>query len=152
VYTPEIFAKVVWRDVESSHAEQRILLADDDELISVVGLYPRIASIDGQNVKVTGIGGVMTHPEKRGAGNGSLIMHHAREFMRGQGDIAYAVLFCEPHNVTFYEKLGWSIFPGDVFAEQRGKNNRYDIMHTMMLPLSEEIPNGGTFQTNGLPW
>lgn len=152
VYTPDVLANIVWRDVESSYAEQRILLFDDDALISVVGLYPRDALLNNQSIRVTGIGGVMTHPKQRASGHGSRAMNHAREVITQKGDAAFAVLFCEHHNVAFYESLGWTIYSGDVTTEQRSKQIKYDIMHTMMLPISSDIPNGGTFNTNGLPW
>src|SRR5579862_7969173 len=97
VYTPEVMADVPWRDVVWAHADHRVLAWDDsDELVSHVGVFLREGTSDGENVRIGGIGGVMTLPSARGRGYASSAMRAAQEFLRTPCSCDFAVLFCEP--------------------------------------------------------
>ena len=149
-YPPETMATVIWRDVVWSHADMRVVVHGEGGLVCHVGLYFREATLDGTSVRISGIGGVMTSPRVRRAGLASSAMQRASDVMREQGT-DFGLLFCESHNVPFYEHLGWRIFPGDVFCEQPTSRIRFDMMHTMVLPL-RLMPTGRVIDLCGLPW
>jgi aminoglycoside 2'-N-acetyltransferase I len=149
-YPPDVMADIVWRDVVWAHAYIRILVRDADRTLCHVGLYSRDGK-DGEATRyVGGVGGVMTAPSARGRGHASGAMRLAAEMMKHQGR-DFGLLFCEPHNVAFYELLGWAIFDGDVFCEQPSGRIKFDMMPVMVLPLRCS-PRSRVIDLCGLPW
>jgi len=149
-YPPEVMATVIWRDVTWAHADKRFFARLDGEAVCHAGLYLREAKDGPREVFLGGIGGVMTLPEARRHGCAGQVMRAAAEAMKGEG-CDFGLLFCEPHNVAFYERLGWRIYRGEVFCEQPAGRIRFDIMHTMILPVVSE-PQSLAIDLCGLPW
>ena len=150
VYPPKALATVVWRDVAWAHADRRVFARLDGRDVCHVGLYFRRAKHAGSAISIGGVGGVMTLPEARGRGCASAAMRRAELALQEQG-CDFGLLFCEPHNVRFYEKLGWSMFGGEVICEQGGRTVTFDIMHAMVLPW-RRAPRGAAIDLCGLPW
>jgi aminoglycoside 2'-N-acetyltransferase I len=149
VYSPEVMAKVVWRDVVWAHADKRVLVWLEDRVVGHAGLFRREGLSSGASAHIRGIGGVMTSISARGKGIASAAMAHAAQLMRDEG-ADFGLLFCEPHNVKLYERLGWRVFEGEVFCEQPPARIRFDIMPAMILPL-RTMPHG-MIDLCGLPW
>ncbi len=149
-YPPEAMAKVIWRDIVWAHADRRVVVHGEGEIVCHVGIYFREGTLDGAPVRIAGIGGVMTSPRVRRAGHAGNAMGLAVDVMR-EHEIDFGLLFCEPHNVPLYEHLGWRIFPGGVYCKQPSGCIHFDMMHTMVLPLRLS-PEGGTIDLCGLPW
>jgi GNAT superfamily N-acetyltransferase len=149
-YPPEVMATVIWRDVTWAQADKRIFARLNGETVCHAGLYLREAKDGTREVRVGGIGGVMTLPEARRHGCAGEVLRAAAEVMKGEG-CDFGLLFCETHNVAFYERLGWRKFRGEVFCEQPTGRVRFDIMHTMVLPVSSE-PQSSAIDLCGLPW
>ena len=97
-----------------------------------------------------GIGGVMTSSRARRQGCAGRAMRRAGEVM-AQAGCDFGLLFCETQNVGFYERLGWQIFAGTVFCEQPGGRIKFEMMHTMILPL-RRTPSTEAVDLCGLPW
>jgi|SRR5579871_1722641 len=150
VYPPEIMKTVVWRDVAWSHADKRILVTHEGRDVCHVGLYFRAGRHDGREVSIGGIGGVMTIAEARKKGCASLAMHHAAGMLVAR-NCDFGLLFCEPHNFAFYERLGWVKFEGEVVCEQNGETAPFAIMRALVLPL-RLAPRAGLIDLRGLPW
>jgi aminoglycoside 2'-N-acetyltransferase I len=150
VYPPEVMEVVPWRDVTWAHADKRIVVWDDEAVRCHVGVFWREGSFDGVPARMAGIGGVMTSSRVRRQGYANEAMRRAAMLMKTEG-IDFGLLFCEPHNEHFYEKLGWSVFDGDVWTEQPTGRVRFDMMHAMILPL-RSAPERGTIDLCGLPW
>ena len=151
VYPPEIMATMVWRDVTWAHADERVLVHDEERLVSHAGLYLRQGLHDGSAVRIGGIGGVMTHPAYRTRGFASAALRRAEESFRAHG-VDFALLFCEPKNFAFYGGLGWRVFPGMVIVEQPNGRGPFTIMTTMVRDVSTPAPSVGTIDLCGLPW
>ena len=149
-YPPEAMATVVWRDVTWAHADKRVVVHGESGIVCHVGIYFRDGTLDGASVRIAGIGGVMTSPRVRRTGHAGNAMRRASDVMR-EHEIDFGLLFCEPHNVPFYEHLGWRIFPGEVYCEQPSGHIRFDMMHAMVLPLRLS-PEGRVIDLCGLPW
>jgi aminoglycoside 2'-N-acetyltransferase I len=150
IYPPEIMATVIWRDISWAHANIRFFARIGGDAVSHAGLYLRRGTNNGENALIGGIGGVMTLPRARRQGCAEGTMRAAAETMRGEG-CDFGLLFCESHNVAFYERLGWGIFPGDVFCEQPAGRMKFDMMHTMVLPVAS-TPRPTMIDLCGLPW
>lgn len=149
-YPPEVMATVIWRDVTWAHADNRVFVRLDDEAVCHAGLYFRDAEDGDRGVLICGIGGVMTLERARRRGCASSALKAAAAVMK-ERDCDFGLLFCEPHNVPFYEGLGWRVFDGDVFCEQPAGRIKFDIMHTMVLPLRCDVRTQ-IIDLCGLPW
>jgi aminoglycoside 2'-N-acetyltransferase I len=151
IYPPEIMATIVWRDVTWAHADERVLVYDEERLVSLAGLYLRQGLHDGSAVRIGGIGGVMTHPAYRARGFASAALRRADDSFRAHG-VDFTLLFCEPKNFAFYGGLGWRIFPGVVIVEQPSGRGPFTVMAAMVCDLRKPAPSGGTIDLCGLPW
>ena len=67
-YPPEVMATIVWRDVTWAHADKRIFVRLDGEPVCHAGLYFRDAKDGEREVRICGIGGVMTLERARKQG------------------------------------------------------------------------------------
>lgn len=150
VYPPEVMAKVPWRDVTWAHADKRVMVRERGVLVCHVGIYLRDGTHHGARVRIAGIGGVMTSERTRRQGCAGAALGLAASFMR-EHEIDFGLLFCEPHNIAFYEHLGWRTFAGEVFCEQPQGRYRFDMMPTMLLYL-RTAPHAGVIDLCGLPW
>lgn len=152
IYPPEKLKNSPMHGIEWAHAERRVLLYIDDKVRAVVGIYQREISCDGEPVRVAGIGGVMTDPDFQGLGYGKQVMSHVMDLLRTEANCAFALLFCEDHNVGFYSKLGWTLFEGEMVVEQQGKTGPFAFRNEMVLPLKEPARRTGKLDLCGLPW
>ena len=153
VWPDDVVATLAWRDVKWAHADQRVMVREDappHELVCHVGLFMRTALWNDREVTIGGIGGVATHPGKRGSGFATAGMQTAVQWFARE-DKDFAVLFCEPHNYAFYRNLGWHQFEGDVFAEQPQGRVRFEAMAPFVYDL-KLAPRGGIIDLRGLPW
>ena len=153
VWPPHVIETIVWRDVVWAHADRRVMVREDASphgLVCHVGLFGRNALWNDRSVTIGGIGGVATHPDKRGSGLATAAMTAAMEcYAREHRD--FGVLFCEPCNFAFYRSLGWHQFEGEVIAEQPQGRIRFDLMATFVYDM-KLAPRGGTIDLRGLPW
>jgi hypothetical protein len=151
VYPPELLETIVWRHVQWAHADKRVLVWDGDTLICHVGIYLRSGLHDGAPVRIAGIGGVQTHPGRRREGTAAAALARASVFMRDEYGFDFGLLFCEPHNDGFYQRVGWEKFGGIVLAEQQSKSSPFTLMGTHLL-RGRILPRSGTIDLCGLPW
>jgi aminoglycoside 2'-N-acetyltransferase I len=151
VWPPELVATLPWGHLATAHADRRVMVVDDGELVSHVGLFNRIGDWDGRSVRIGGIGGVVTDERQRKRGFASAGMKVAVEALQRDERADFGMLFCEAHNVAFYRSLGWQPFSGTVFADQpQGR-----IHHNSVAAFVYEMalaPRDGIIDLRGLPW
>ena len=151
VWPPDLVASLPWGGLATAHADFRVLVTHDGELVSHVGLFIRSCDWDGRIVRVGGIGGVATAEPQRGLGFASAGMKAAIAALARDHEVDFGLLFCEEHNVAFYRGLGWHSFHGTVFAEQpEGR-----IHHNSVAPLVYDVKlsaRAGVIDLRGLPW
>ena len=153
VWSDAYMATRHWRDVVWAHAHWRVLVreANSPSVVSHVGLYVRDITWNDRTVTVGGIGGVMTHPDRRGRGLASAAMVRAVDHFRDVAKADFALLFCEPHNFDLYRGLGWHEFAGEVHVAQPGGQIRFDVMTPFVHDFGL-APRTGTIDLRGLPW
>jgi predicted acetyltransferase len=151
VWPPDVVASLPWGGLSTAHADFRVLVTHDGELVSHVGLFVRDCDWNGRSVHVGGIGGVATAERQRGLGFASAAMKAATTVLERDHGVDFGLLFCEDHNVAFYRRLGWQSFNGTVFAEQpEGR-----IHHNSVAPFVYDLkhaPREGVIDLCGLPW
>jgi aminoglycoside 2'-N-acetyltransferase I len=152
VYTPEVQATFVGRDVQWAHAEKSALVRDGGTLLSHTGAYVRDGEWDGLPVKLGGIGAVVTHPEHRRQGHARTGLKAALTWLHDGPQVAFALLFAEPHNVPFYSHQGWTVFQGTVLVRQGATTAPFTLMHAMTLGIRQPAATRGTLDLRGEPW
>jgi len=153
VYPPEVLAVMPWRDVQSARSQRRIMVLDEDNsIVATAGLLVRDAMLNEAPVRIGGVGGVMTDPARQNSGLGRMAMDAVADLMVRWGGIGFGVLFCEAKNIGFYSKLGWGVFHGVVRITQDRGDVIYDIMTTMVRPVSASAPRSGSLDLRGRPW
>jgi aminoglycoside 2'-N-acetyltransferase I len=139
--------------IEWAQADLRLMIETDDEaLVCHAGIFFRTVSWNGQKVHIGGIGGVATHPDHRRRGYASIALNAAVQTLRHHDAAQFALLFCEPHNVVFYQARNWQRFDGAVYADQPEGRIRFEAMAPFVLDLKRRAPTLGTLDLNGLPW
>ena len=153
VYPAAALATLIGKDVTWASPQWSVLVWDEGELVSRVGLVVREIIGNGETKSIGGIGGVMTHPERQSKGYASEAMHEAVRVFDEEFKVAYALLFCGSRLIEFYKRLGWKPFEGSVYVEQPRKGRiEFSANNAMLLDVKEPAPLNGTLDLNGLPW
>jgi GNAT superfamily N-acetyltransferase len=152
VYPPEVVAILPGRFFTWASPQWSVLLWDQDELVSRVGLITREIISNGETKSIGGIGGVMTHPARQGQGLASQGMREAARLFDEELKVAYALLFCRSNLVEYYKRLMWKPFQGQVFVEQPQGKIEFSVNGAMVLDIKESAPLNGSLDLNGLPW
>jgi GNAT superfamily N-acetyltransferase len=152
VFGREIIEKLPWGHIEWAHADLRVLIdAPKGGLACHVGITFRTVNWNGHDIHVGGIGGVMTREDCRRRGYASVALDAAIQTMRANEAVRFAMLFCEPHNVAFYQARGWHPFTGTVYCEQPEGRIRFDLMSPFVLDI-RRAPRDGVIDLKGLPF
>ena len=151
VWPAEVVAARPWGRLATAHADRRVLVIHDGELVSHAGLFSRIGKWEGRRVRIGGIGGVATLERHRRLGFASAGMKAAVEALRRDDGAEFGMLFCEPHNLAFYRRLGWQSFDGEVFAEQPEGRIRHNSVVPLVFDMTLAV-RGGVIDLHGLPW
>ena len=152
VYPPNVLASLPWRHFTWSSMQWSVLVWDENELIAKASLLVRDVFHNEIPKRIGGIGGVMTHPARQGQGLASQAMREAAKQFEEELIVDYALLFCRPHLIPFYERLGWKSFEGQLFVEQPQGKIEFSANGGMVLDVKEEAPLNGVLDLNGLPW
>src|SRR6476620_2986645 len=131
VWPRRVMEKLPWGHVEWAHADLRVLIEAPGEstnggLACHVGIYFRTVTWNGRKVHIGGIGGVMTREDCRSRGYASIALNAAVQTLRDHDAVQFALRFCEPHNVGFYQARGWQPFSGEILAEQPEGKVRFE--------------------------
>jgi hypothetical protein len=128
----------------------------DGQLCACAWVTRRTVTVSDQRMRVAGIRGVVTDPDRRRRGYGRAVMERAYELMRSFADCDVALLFSSVMAVPFYENLGWRPVAGPVTCEQPGGR----INYTQALPPAPVMALGlrgsadplhGPIHVSGLP-
>jgi GNAT superfamily N-acetyltransferase len=94
-----------WDDPTPTH----FVLAAGELLVSHVLVFP--LSIEGHHgvLRVGCVGAVLTFPQFRGEGHASKLMRRAAQYIGQTADVG--MLFCDPEDASFYERLDWTALP-----------------------------------------
>jgi len=93
----------------------------------------------------------MTREDCRGRGYASVALDAAIQTIRANEAARFAVLFCEPQHVAFYQARGWHAFEGEVYCEQPDGRIRFEAMAPFVFDIRRG-PRQGVMDLKGLPW
>lgn len=129
----------------------RVLVRVDNRIVSHVSIVERTCLVKGQSVKVGGVGGVGTLPERRGQGLASLAMKQTADFLINQLKVDFGVLLCGNDLVPYYQRLGWRMIDDPVFFEEPAGRLQCDCP-VMYLPGIKPYWPSGIVDVRGNPW
>lgn len=118
---------------------------------SHVGLIDHVVKVDGQPIRVGGIGAVVTAGELHGRGYAQKTLRHAERFMCEELKVAFGMLFCLDRLKPFYERQGWRLVQGMVELDQpSGKVP--SPFNVMVLACGDRVWPAGTVDVCSFPW
>jgi aminoglycoside 2'-N-acetyltransferase I len=152
IFGRDIVEKLPWGHIVWANADLRVLIdAPEGGLACHVGIYFRTINWNGHDIHIGGIGGVMTREDCRRRGYASIALDAAIQTIRANDAARFAVLFCEPHNVAFYQARNWHPFEGEVYCEQPDGRIRFEAMAPFVFDIRRG-PRQGVIDLRGLPW
>ena len=123
----------------------------NDRLVSYVGAIERDCLHDSKQVRIGGIGGVMTHPDARRKGMAALGIAQAIDFF-GERGLQFGLLVCDPSLLGYYTRLGWREFGGTLLTKQHDKTVEFTFNRVMVVDIAEQAPPDGVIDLLGRPW
>jgi len=105
---------LVWRPVQ-----MHVLRYVAGVLVAKAGIVEhRLASdVDGE-LRIGGVGGVITKPSVRGHGHATAVMNYVGGYLCEQLKVNFGMLFCRDKLIPFYEALGWEVLEGPLTFQQ----------------------------------
>ena len=102
------------RDEPTYQLEQSRILLYEGRIVAHLRVWDRLIRVRGAQLRVGGIGSVLTHPDFRGRGYAQALMRDAEKYMR-QAGYDLGMLFTII-GTPFYAKLGWISIPLPTFS------------------------------------
>ena len=147
-------------------ADWHVLAWEGDLLVGHVDITDRIGLVGGQELRLGGIGGVLTSKEWRKRGIATAAVQQADSFLLEELAVPFGLLVCAPALVHFYHKLGWQTVDGPLICDQpasfqpgpeqviaSGPTHKVPLEGPIMvLPCRQEIWPAGLIDLCGFPW
>lgn len=152
VYPPDEETNWEGASREWTSPQWGVLVGDDaGMLVSYTGVVQRPGLVDGALAVIGGIGGVATHPDRRGEGYAPIGMGRALDFLAGL-ETDFALLVCRDELVDYYSRLGWKLFTGELLVTQFGEQETFTFNRVMVGDLHTAAPRSGVVDLQGSPW
>ena len=152
VYPRVLLETMPEANIQWMSPELRVMIWDEGKLVCHVGIVSREANVNGQLLRIGGIGGVMTHPDARHRGHATAGMKRAAALLGSEMGASFGLLVCRPDVRGVYAQLGWRVFSGRLLIQQHGQTVAYALGAPMLLPLLQLPPDSGEIDLLGLPW
>jgi len=131
--------------------DYHLITEEDGRAVSHVGVLVTTVRAGETDVRVAGIGGVVTVPEAQGRHLVHAAMKRATEFMRDELGVEFGMLFCLPRLVPFYARQGWRLVEEEAeFDQPSGKV--VSPFRVMVLPCGLREWPAGKVEVSGFPW
>lgn len=143
------FARITWALPEFSVVARQPV---DGRIVAHAGILARDCLLNGETVRIGGLGEVKTHPDVRGQRIGRAVVARACELLRDDLSVDFGLLVCGHHLLSYYQQLGWSEFHGELWVEQSEGQVRFESGRVMVMPGRQPAPANGVIDLLGLPW
>jgi GNAT superfamily N-acetyltransferase len=131
--------------------EWRFLVHLADKPVVHIAVLRRTVTVGGRPVTVGGMTRLITVPQQRSRGLGTLALDHAARFTRDELSLPFAMGFCVERLIPFYRQRGWHEVDSRVLMDQpTGK--LLSPCACVVLPLRVEKWPQGEVDVGGLPW
>ncbi len=137
-------------------AEYRLWLEQDKRIIAHLGFAKRDIKVGNDEVVITGIGAVATHPDLQERGVGKHLFAELRKTLLEQFPVDFAFLECREAVISFYEKAGFTLYRQTTYCFHPGKQAWiYDEGAKMVMPIGKPLEMwnaNGLIDLRGMPW
>jgi len=116
-----------------------------------VSLLKHCVLVEGQEVWVGGVGGVLTMPEFQGRGYAAELLHYTSGYLRDQLKVPFGLLFCRDALAPLYRRFRWQIIEDSVTIQQPAGAILMPL-HTMSLSCGTIEWPKGKVNLNSEPW
>jgi GNAT superfamily N-acetyltransferase len=131
--------------------DRHALVWIDGRIVSHVGVTERTITVDGQAMRVGGVGGVATPPEWRKQGLATEALKEAATFLCDRQGLDWILLLCSQELVPFYQDLGWQAVQAALWFDQPGGRTWWPE-EIMVRPCHGQPWPRGAIDLCGLPW
>ncbi len=138
---------LVWRPVQ-----MHVLRYVDGELVAKAGIVEhQLASNVEDELRLGGVGGVITNPSARGQGHATAVMNHVRHHLCKRLKVNFGMLFCRETFIPFYKALGWEILEEPLTFQQPSGSVLCPFPAMILRCVSAPWPKGAV-NLNSEPW
>lgn len=127
------------------------ILDVDNVPASHVGLIDHTVKVDGQPVRVGGIGAVVTAGELHGRGYAQKTLRYAERFLCEELKVEFGLLFCLDRLKPFYERQGWKLVQ-DIIEFDQPSGKVHSPFNVMVLPCGDRVWPAGAVDIGSFPW
>ncbi|MBA2693625.1 MAG: GNAT family N-acetyltransferase [Rubrobacter sp.] len=125
-------------------------------IVAHLGFERRLIGVGERDILVAGVGGVATHPGRRGKGLGRRLMAELRRVLTTETSAAFGYLGCREEVVGFYERVGWHRVYRKVREMDLG-SMEWTLSEgpTLIMPATKPLsawPREGTIDLRGMWW
>ena len=125
----------------------------DGNFVSGLEVVERTAKVGNRDVRLGGVGGVITLPEWRGKGLASAALQRANDFICGELGAEFGLLVTGEALIPFYSRVGWERVNGPLtFDQPDGRKVTVTDWVIMVLRCNGRKWPGGEIDLCGLPW
>ncbi len=149
-WAPDIFG-VAALPTEWRLKDLHFLAYDGSYAASHVGTLLHTVDVDGEPVRVCGVGGVTTRPEYQGRRLARALLGEALAHNAESSDASFGFLFCFPRLIPYYRGLGWKLLEVPVLVQQADGEIPAPI-EAMVLPLGDATWPAGSVRALSRPW
>jgi predicted N-acetyltransferase YhbS len=155
---PTINAEGVGADGrEWDFGRYRVICWLNDEWGAIAEILVRTIKVGDVEVRVGGVGGVMTLPEFRKQGLASAVMRHVSDAICQELRADAGMLYCDPDLLPFYSALGWYELQREIHYQQSNRNSVFDSRGhkdgcAMFKPCSDFVFPSGPIDIQGKLW
>lgn len=122
-----------------------------DEPVAQIGVLQRTVTVCQRPLLIAGVSFLITEPEYRGQGFGTVIIEEAVTFIGNKLGLPFGLLTCKPRLESLYSRLGWqTVGEPNVFVQPTGNRSCGGLI---MVKECGGIPwPEGKIDLCGLPW
>ncbi len=131
--------------------EWQLLGYVDGELVSRVGILKTVVNVAQLPLNVGGIGGIVTIPTAQRKGYARTLLQQAAAFMTDTLQVDFALLFCLPRLLPYYQRAGWQEVTSAVFIDQPAGRMASPVPVMWLACRGERGWPDGVVEI-GLPW
>jgi hypothetical protein len=152
IYPDVMLTTTINKQFVRASPQWSVLVWDEDELVSRVGLLKREIISNGEIKTIGGVGGMLANLESQNKGHTSEAMRETARVLNEELKVSFALLFCPSRSVEFYKRMNWKSFQGSILVDQRKGKTEFTGNHPMVLDVRETAPIEGSLDLKGYPW
>lgn len=131
--------------------QMRWLMKEEGHVVSTVGLIRREILAGEIRLRIGGIGGVATRPDRQRLGYAARLMEASAQFMQSDPWFQYGMLFCDQNRIPYYSTCRYVLISNELYV-RRNEARQPFTDSCMVLDLRGEPFPGGVVDCLGLPW